>query len=54
MADDVYERIVARIGHCQPMSAKPQDIDVLEAKEKKHYGFDSVSGKKECLCTGQM
>ena len=32
MTDDVNERIVARVRHCKPMSAKPQDVDVFVPK----------------------
>ena len=36
MADEIDERVVAGVGHCQPVSAEPEDVDVFvpERKEK--------------------
>ena len=36
MADEIDERVVAGVGHSQPVSAEPEDVDVFvpERKEK--------------------
>lgn len=32
MTNHINEWIVARVRHCQPVSTKPQDVDVFEAE----------------------